>query len=163
MRTQPLNSETINMCRPAVSAPEVGGCLSELNYDAQNPSLLTMLLFPLLKQLGEQSRWQLWLTPEHKLNRQWLQQNGLPLEKSMQVTSLTMSDTLQSMIKALRSGNYSVVMAWLPQPLSHDERHALEQAAVEGRSLGLIMREKSDFQPCGRQENRLKIHSPLLH
>ncbi len=163
MRAHSLNSQAHHSGRSPISVSQASGCISELNYDAHNPSLLTMLLFPLLKQLAEQSRWQLWLTPEHKLNRLWLQQSGLPLEKSMQVTSLSGSDTLQSMAKALRSGNYSVVMIWISTSLTDSERDELEQAASEGRSLGLIMRENIGFQSDSRQENRLKIPSPLLH
>lgn len=163
MRAHLLNSDTHHSGRSPISVSQTSGCISELNYDAHNPSLLTMLLFPLLKQLAEQSRWQLWLTPEHKVNRLWLQQSGLPLEKSMQVTSLSSSDTLQSMTKALRSGNYSVVMIWISRSLTDSERDELEQAASEGRSLGLIMRENTNFRADPRQENRLKIPSSLLH
>ncbi len=42
---------------------------------------MPLLLLPVLKQLSTQSRWQLWLTPAHKLNRSWMQQSGLPLGK----------------------------------------------------------------------------------
>ncbi|STV46380.1 cell division inhibitor [Klebsiella pneumoniae subsp. ozaenae] len=42
-----------------------------------------LLLLPLLQQLGQQSRWQLWLTPQQKLSREWVQSAGLPLSKVM--------------------------------------------------------------------------------
>lgn len=163
MRTQLLKSESFNFHRHTTPSSEACGCISELSYHAQYPALLNSLLLPLLKQLSEQSRWQLWLTPAHKLNRHWLQQSGLPLEKSMQVPSLTAEGGVRAMAKALRSGNFSVVLAWLPGHLTATEREELEQAAKEGRSLGLIMREENDFNYSGRQENRLKIQSPLLH
>lgn len=163
MRAQLLKSETLRVHRQSAVSSDTSGCISELSYHAQHPTLLSLLLLPLLKQLGEQSRWQLWLTPAHKLNRHWLQQSGLPLEKSMQVASITPHASVQAMVKALRSGNFSVVLAWLPEELTQAERDELELAAKEGRSLGLIMREENDFNSSGGQENRLKIHSPLLH
>ncbi|MEW6484467.1 SOS-induced cell division inhibitor SulA [Tatumella ptyseos] len=163
MHTQRLTAKTFKMHHQSTQASYTRGCISELSYQGQNPALLNMLLFPLLKQLGEQSRWQLWLTPAHKLSRHWLQQAGLPLEKSVQIASTERISSVSAMIKALRSGNFSVVIAWLPAGLSNSERHELEQAAIEGHTLGLIMREENTFDSPGGQENRLKIHSSLLH
>jgi cell division inhibitor SulA len=40
-----------------------------------------LLLLPLLQQLGQQSRWQLWLTPQQKLSREWVQSAGLAAVK----------------------------------------------------------------------------------
>ena len=48
-----------------------------------------LLLLPLLQQLGQQSRWQLWLTPQQKLSREWVQSAGLPLTKVMQISQLS--------------------------------------------------------------------------
>lgn len=163
MRAQLLKSATINLHRHTATPACASGCISELSYHAQHPALLHSLLLPLLRQLGEQSRWQLWLSPPHKLNRHWLQQSGLPLAKSIQVASLDTCSDVRAMTKALRSGNFSVVMAWLPDHLTIAEREDLELAAKEGCTLGLIMREENGFVYPGRQENRLKIQSPLLH
>ncbi len=50
-----------------------------------------LLLLPLLQQLGQQSRWQLWLTPQQKLSREWVQASGLPLTKVMQISQLSLA------------------------------------------------------------------------
>ncbi|MER1976562.1 cell division inhibitor SulA, partial [Pseudocitrobacter faecalis] len=55
--------------------------VSEVVYREDQPMMAQLLLLPLLQQLGQQSRWQLWLTPQQKLSRQWVQASGLPLSK----------------------------------------------------------------------------------
>ncbi|MGF7163904.1 cell division inhibitor SulA [Pantoea sp. AN62] len=125
--------------------------------------MMQMLLLPLLQQLSQQSRWQLWLTPAHKLNRAWLQQSGLPLDKSMHIADSERMNAVEAMIKALRTGNYSVVLAWIPYELDEDERRQLENAAAEGDALGLILRSSGTPEaPLGPQ-NALKIQSDLFH
>lgn len=145
----------------SLAQPSLGG-ITELRSSEQ-PGMMQLMLLPVLKQLSEQSRWQLWLTPAHKLNRNWMQQSGLPLEKSMHITESERFNTVESMVKALRTGNYSVVLAWIPYELSDEERLELEQAAAEGEALGLILRPQGrQYAPC-RQPNSAKIPSELFH
>ncbi|ORM74940.1 cell division inhibitor SulA [Pantoea wallisii] len=138
------------------------GGITELRYSEQ-PGMMPLLLLPVLKQLSAQSRWQLWLTPACKLNRSWMQQSGLPLEKSMHITQSARFSTVESMVKALRTGNYSVVLAWIPYELTDSERLELEQAATEGEALGLIMRPQGHDRAFSRQSNAAKIPSDLFH
>lgn len=42
------------------------GLISEIVYREDQPMMTQLLLLPLLQQLGQQSRWQLWLTPQQK-------------------------------------------------------------------------------------------------
>lgn len=42
------------------------GLISEVVYREDQPMMTQLLLLPLLQQLGQQSRWQLWLTPQQK-------------------------------------------------------------------------------------------------
>ena len=144
-----------------LAQPALGG-ITELRSSEQ-PGMLQLLLLPVLKQLSEQSRWQLWLTPAQKLNRSWMQQSGLPLEKSMHITESERFSTVESMVKALRTGNYSVVLAWIPYELNDDERIELEQAAAEGGALGLIMRPQDHERALSRQSKSAKIPSDLFH
>lgn len=99
---------------------ESTGLISEVVYREDQPLLTQLLLLPLLQQLGQQSRWQLWLTPQQKLSREWVQSAGLPLAKVMQINQLSPCDTVESMVRALRTGNYSVVIGWLPEDLSQE-------------------------------------------
>lgn len=165
----PMRTELMKKAGPHVryaspSSPRLSaGWITELSYSDQQPGMMHMLLLPLLQQLGLQSRWQLWLTSAHKLNRQWLLQAGLPLEKSMHIAHSNRYSTVDAMSKALRTGNYSVVLAWIQDELSEHERHQLEKAAAEGQALGLIMRATSSVNLAARPVNQLKIHSTLFH
>ena len=137
------------------------GLISEIVYREDQPMMTQLLLLPLLQQLGQQSRWQLWLTPQQKLSREWVQSAGLPLSKVMQISQLSPSHTIDSMIRALRTGNYSVVICWLAEELTADEHERLVNAAQVGSAMGFIMRPVRNQGTLGRQLSGLKIHSNL--
>ncbi|MDX7019389.1 SulA-like leucine-rich domain-containing protein, partial [Klebsiella aerogenes] len=77
----------------------------------------------------------LWLSPQQKLNRSWLKETGLPLNKIIQLNHVDSINTVELMEKALLSGNYSVVLGWLPE-ISSEEMKRLEYAASIGKALG---------------------------
>lgn len=139
------------------------GLISEVVYREDQPLMTQLLLLPLLQQLGQQSRWQLWLTPQQKLSREWVQSAGLPLTKMMQSSQVAPCHTVDSMVRALRTGNYSVVIGWLAEELTEDEHYRLAEAAEEGDAIGFIMRPVR-LDPLGRGHlSGLKIHSNLYH
>ncbi len=148
--------------RPQRNAASTG-LISEVVYSEEQPGVTQLLLLPLLQQLGQQSRWQLWLTPHQKLSRAWVEAAGLPLSKVMQVSQMSPITTLEAMIKALQTGNYSVVVGWLPHELSDIEHEMLTQAAVKGQAIGLIMRPVHMSTKVRRPRSLLKIHSSLYH
>ncbi|RLM25800.1 cell division inhibitor SulA [Brenneria alni] len=168
MRAQSLSSHSDqqssfsgNQLTTASSAP-CGGIISEIVYHADQP-IVTHLLLPLLQQLGTQSRWLLWLSPQQKLSRPWLQQSGLPLDKIIQLNHINPILTIDAMEKALVTGNYSAVLCWLPNDLTEEEKVRLRQAAQSGNTYGFIMRpEKTNCGPY-RLLSNLKIHSTLYH
>jgi cell division inhibitor SulA len=139
------------------------GLISEVLYREDQPMMTQLLLLPLLQQLGQQERWQLWLTPQQKLSRQWVQASGLPLSKVMQVSQMSPGTTLESMTRALRTGNYSVVIGWVSEALSEEEHLQLVSAAEEGNAMGFIMRAVNTSSLASRQFSELKIHSDLYH
>ncbi|HBV38749.1 MAG TPA: cell division inhibitor SulA [Erwinia sp.] len=165
MRTHSMKSHSVNsrlpQTRSSSSHSEATGLISELIYSENQPGITQMLL-PLLQQLGTQSRWQLWLTPQQKLSRSWLTRSGLPLDKVMQVQGPAIN-TLEAMIKALQTGNYSVVLGWLPDELAPEDRLRLHDAALSGQALGLIMRPDPVEIVASRPFNGLKIQSSLYH
>lgn len=137
--------------------------ISEVLYREDQPMMAQLLLLPLLVQLGQQSRWQLWLTPQQKLSRQWVESSGLPLAKVMQLRQMSPDDMLDSMVRALGTGNYSVVIGWLSDDLSAEEHLRLSNAAEEGNAMAFIMRPiQSTAHPTGQLKG-LKIHSNLFH
>lgn len=143
------------------------GMVSELLY--QNPLMINHILLPLLKQYSHESRWLLWLSPQQKLNRSWLKETGLPLNKIIQLNHVDSINTVELMEKALLSGNYSVVLCWLPE-ISSEEMKRLEYAASIGKALGFIMRQQNsnhiqieNNNSSKRHLNSIKIHSNHYH
>lgn len=105
MRTQSLYQPHFSQgsftARNAEKNTDVGkenGLISELVYNERQPAVAQLLL-PLLLQLGKQSRWLLWLTPQQKLSKQWLQQSGLPVDKMVQLSQISPVNTVEAMEK----------------------------------------------------------------
>lgn len=73
------------------------------------------------------------------------------------------ANTLESMVRSLRTGNYSVVIGWLSEELTVEEHERLVAAAEEGHAMGFIMRPVRNTAQPGRQHSGLKIHSNLYH
>ncbi|QQG27029.1 cell division inhibitor SulA [Pectobacterium carotovorum] len=168
MRAQSIRSH--NMQSSSVSANQhaaetsidAGGIISEIVYNAAQP-IVTYLLLPLLLQLGTQSRWLLWLSPQQKLSRPWVQQSGLPLDKIVQLHHINPLFTVDAMERALLTGNYSAVLCWLPLELTEEDKVRLRHAAQAGNTCGFIMRPESTSDDAYRLFPSLKIHSTLYH
>ncbi|QDX29249.1 SOS-induced cell division inhibitor SulA [Dickeya poaceiphila] len=164
MRTQTVRSRHIghrsDLSHGTMPKTASSGFISEIVYGDDHP-MLTPLLLPLLQQLGTQSRWLLWLSPQQKLSRLWLQQAGLPLEKMIELHRINPVSTADVMEKALMTGNYSVVLCWLPGDLENEQKMRLQRAAQQGNTYGFLMRpeEKSITGPF----STLKIHPRLYH
>ncbi|MBS9423251.1 SOS-induced cell division inhibitor SulA [Photorhabdus caribbeanensis] len=145
------------------------GIVSELIYgDNQyndNQAVINRILLPLLRQSGNEARWLLWVNPHKKLSRQWLINSGLPLDKIVQLNRISSITTVEAMERALASGNYSVVLGWLPK-LSERDTVKLRVAAQKGNALGFIMRPQDLNKETNYAESRadlLKIHSIYYH
>ncbi|EPU0991665.1 SOS-induced cell division inhibitor SulA [Cronobacter turicensis] len=147
----------------ALAQAETRGLISEVMYNEDQPWMTQMVLLPLLQQLGLQSRWQLWLTPQQRLSREWVESAGLPLTKVMQVSQMNPQVTLDSMIRALETGNYSVVIAWLHDDLTDDEHRRLTEAAEKGNAMGFLMRPVQPSLTGDRPRSGLRIHSRMVH
>ncbi|WP_313109291.1 SOS-induced cell division inhibitor SulA [Atlantibacter sp.] len=144
-------------------SPEMKGMVSEIVYRDDQPWMAQCLLLPLLHQLGQQSRWLLWLTPNQRLSRSWLQASGLPLTKVMQATPSNSWTTVDAMLRALRTGNYSVVIGWLSYEVSDEEHELLLEAAEAGNAMCFILRAAPGADNGTRPRSGLKIHSGLYH
>lgn len=139
------------------------GGISEVWYDHHRPNLLTLLLLPALQQLGRQSRWLLWLTPQLKLNKHWLENAGIPLHKSIELPHLSQKKSVQVIIQALQSNNYSAVTAWFDEQLSESDYWALDNAAKNAGTLVLILRKKETDARGYHHKKVLEVHSAALH
>ncbi len=141
----------------ASSAQVSPALVSEVVYREDQPGMAQLLLLPLLQQLGQQSRWQLWLTPQQKLSREWVASSGLPLTKVMQLRQMSSELMLDSMVRALRTGNYSVVIGWMADEMTAEEHARLMEAAEEGNAMAFIMRPVQTTSHAAGQQNGLKF------
>ncbi|MBW7982442.1 SOS-induced cell division inhibitor SulA [Enterobacillus tribolii] len=141
--------------------PASGGMISELVY-GEHQAAMSLLLLPLLRQLGQQSRWQLWLNSPQRPNKSWLERAGLPANKIMRFEQNSPIESAEIMLKALRSGNYSVVLGWLPA-VDEETRRRLNEAAHEGQCIGLILHQESSRSVPERPQSGLKIQTKLYH
>lgn len=158
-----LSDQTLSPEKTQFSQPTStnNGLITEFVYSESQPAL-SQLLLPVLQHLGMQSRWLLWLTPQQKLSRRWVSQSGLPVGKIVQVSQINAMSTVDAMEKALQTGNYSVVLGWLPD-LSNSERERLRLAAVHGGAYGFIMRPTNDAISGHGQQPIAKIQSSVYH
>ncbi|QTL38643.1 SOS-induced cell division inhibitor SulA [Xenorhabdus budapestensis] len=141
--------------------PATNSMVRELLYNEQQPTI-NQILLPLLHQSGNENRWLLWITPNRKLSRQWLINSGLPLSKIIQLNQILPIASPNAMEKALASGNYSVVLGWLPE-LSEYEVQKLQLAAHKGTALGLIMRPQNLSGQLKILSSTIKVHSIYYH
>ncbi|XBS71103.1 SOS-induced cell division inhibitor SulA [Acerihabitans sp. KWT182] len=165
LQAKPCFGQTIqeNSAPDMFSASMARGIISEVVYFEDQP-MVGHILLPLLRQLGMQSRWLLWLTSSRKLSRPWLRQSGLPLEKMVQVRRPTAFDTVAAMEKALLTGNYSVILGWFPEELTVNDKRRLRDAAQRGGgSYGFIMYPQNESSRSSGQFSALKIHSNRYH
>ncbi|MBC8948924.1 SOS-induced cell division inhibitor SulA [Xenorhabdus sp. TS4] len=146
---------------PQCTAHMIKGMVSELVYNEHQP-VINHILLPLLHQSGKENRWLLWVNPNKRLSRQWLIDAGLPLNKVIQLNQIRPIASINAMEKALASGNYSVVLGWLPE-LSEYQLNTLQIAAQKGITLGFIMRPQNLSHPFIAQSNRLQIYSNYYH
>lgn len=125
--------------------------LTEVDYDQDKPWLTQQRVLPLLQELSQQSRWQLWLTPGINVSRHWLQSSGLPVGKILRISQLNQSIIFDTMINALQTGNYSVVIGWSPDTPDADSYQRLTQAAQAGNTTAMLIRPHScitTLTPC---------------
>ncbi len=66
------------------------GLISEVRVYQKTALLTQPSVNAALQQLGQQSRWQLWLTPQQKLSRNGFSLVGLLLTKVMQINQLSL-------------------------------------------------------------------------
>ncbi|MBT0726923.1 SulA-like leucine-rich domain-containing protein [Rosenbergiella australiborealis] len=136
--------------------PSLGG-INQICYDSASPTLLNLLLLPAIKQLGEQAKWVLWLTPENKIDRSWLENSGISLNKSVQLPFLNDEQKIHSLAQAITSGNYSVITVWLDSALTAEQKFNLDNMAKESETVVFILRKNSTEFPSARQVSRHKI------
>ncbi len=77
----------------------------------------------------------------------------------MQINQLSPCHTVESMVRALRTGNYSVVIGWLADDLTEEEHAELVDAANEGNAMGVYYASGKRF--LSRNETTFRAKNSL--
>jgi len=131
--------------RPQLPAPAArqgldcfDGKLTEIiTHDTDLASM--PLLMPLLAQLSRDDRWFAWVAPPARLPKTLLTEAGIDLNKVILLHPDSEHSVLDLACRALRAGTCHAVISW-PGYLSAEELESLEQAALCGRSHGILIR-----------------------
>lgn len=114
------------------------------------------LLAPLLRALGVQQRWQVWINPPWLPYAPALQQHGIEPAKALLLTCGSDQDALWAMEQCLASGSCSIVQAW-PSRLQSRQIRRLHLAAQKGTALGVLLRP----QACALQPSPAPLRLEL--
>lgn len=114
------------------------------------------LLLPLLRQLGAQQRWLVWINPPWLPFAPALARQGVALEHTLLLRCERDKDLLWAMEQCLASGSCSLVQGWPARPQPQHIRR-LQLAAQKGHSLGLLLRPLACAQQPSPAPLRLEL------
>lgn len=114
------------------------------------------LLLPLLRQLGAQQRWLVWINPPWLPFAPALARQGVALEHTLLLRCERDKDLLWAMEQCLVSGSCSLVQGWPARPQPQQLRR-LQLAAQKGHSLGLLLRPSACAQQPSPAPLRLEL------
>jgi len=100
------------------------------------------MLMPLLAQLSQDNRWLVWVDPPVSLPKEILLASGIDLNKVILLKTDDKHSTYDLARKALKVGTCHAVISWSGYHLSGDELCALEEAALTGKSHGIVIRRR---------------------
>jgi len=114
------------------------------------------LLLPLMKQVTQQKRWILWISPPYIPYAPALASAGVDIEHVMVVQpEASCKDALWTLEKALQTESCALVLSWLNW-LPNGVIRRLQLAANSGNTLGVLFRERNiKNSPAALQ---LKLH-----
>jgi cell division inhibitor SulA len=103
----------------------------------------TLLLSPFLKSASHNNhdRWMIFVNPPAHLDRDTLQKMGVDPTSILVLHSNTHDDALQLTERALANGKGHTIVSWLSNSRSYNV-YKLENAADQGKSYGLIVRQR---------------------
>ena len=99
------------------------------------------LLLPLMRNITQQKRWMLWISPPYVPYAPALEHAGISMDRIIIVQPAnTHPDSLWSIEKALQSQACDLVLSWLPG-IPNGVIRRLQMAAETGHSLGVLFRQ----------------------
>ncbi|NOZ54122.1 MAG: translesion DNA synthesis-associated protein ImuA [Gammaproteobacteria bacterium] len=101
------------------------------------------LLLPLMKQISQQKRWILWVSPPYMPYAPALASAGVDINHVMIVQpEASCKDTLWTIEKTLQTKSCALVLTWLNW-LPNGVIRRLQLAATRGSTLGVLFRERN--------------------
>jgi len=115
----------------------VTGSLTEIVI-SEGSAIQPLQLLPILAQCNANQRWLMWLSPNRKINKHWLEKVGL---QNTPVVHIDLREETQHelSLKILAAGNSHMVMEWQGN-LSETQRNTIKQCAVESASQVILLR-----------------------
>jgi len=104
------------------------------------------LLVPLLRQLSQAQRLIILLAPPHIPHAPALQSHGIDINRLLIVQAPNAADRLWAVEKALKSGSFGCLLAWLPQERTRPEHLRRLQLAAQGAQGPVFL-----FRPLAAQ------------
>ena len=139
-RSEPVLPGLIRPVAPQPDHSGLAGNVTEIVLQSSDFEQMTMLL-PLLAQLSNDDRWFAWIAPPATLPKALLEAAGIDLNKVMLLQPDQGHSTYQLACQALKAGTCHAVISW-PGSLSDAELCGLEDAAQNGQSHGIVIRDR---------------------
>jgi cell division inhibitor SulA len=140
---------------PAGGLPKHG--LVEVLVPDEHTDALSLFL-PVLARLSQQERWLGMVVPPYRARARVLSDTSVDAMRIQQINPHKGRSGLWTLESLLRSGNFSVVMAW-PGCATELMAKRLEKAAGIGRSLGILFRVERQTGTASRIGLRLQLEA----
>ena len=127
----------------AQPANPLAGSVTEIVMQNDDFNSMPMLM-PLLAQLSQDNRWFVWIAPPVSLPKETLLAAGIDLQKVILLNPDDKHSICELAQQALSTGTSHAVISW-PGCLSEDELSALENAAKQGQSHGIVIRKRQSY------------------
>lgn len=153
----PVGIPELEALLPAAGWPKRG--LVEVLVPDEHSDALSLFL-PLLARLSQQDRWLGMVVPPYSARARVLSAAGVDAMRIQQINPHKGRSGLWTLESLLRSGNFSVVMAW-PGCATELMAKRLEKAAGIGRSLGILFRVETQAGTASRIGLRLQLEADI--
>lgn len=138
--------------------------LAELLCDTPGIGELRLLVPALAALASSEERWIAWVAPPFVPFAPALAAAGIDLAKLLLVRTDSSSDALMAMELALKTGDCSAVLGWLPEAhLGFSELRRLLIAARQGGTWGSLFRPANALRNASAAELRLRLRPGAAH
>lgn len=135
-RRSVLRARRVREAQPA----EVAGNVTEIILPEGQVENFQLLL-PMLTQLNQEKRWLAWIDPPQALVSKWQKMHGIVAGELLILRSTSELPAQRLAERALKAGTCHAVVLWT-QKLSRAGFESLQRASAEGKSHGVVLRQR---------------------